>query len=203
MYFLFEILNFCAICFSKVTKKQTTRQTFYNKKNIMYYTTIMRLLCCIVVCLSLLFMEVGVSPEFNLTNVISASSSVVVYHDGNVFKPQKSDKQQIMLEFNKLISQGHEMPAFGVALDEETRNRKQQGVFVEFCFNEIMEYNQMPFCRLLVEVNPEFNGFNIIRYNDAKYEGRCFYVSLGENTMQNFYDFILCLESCNCDTIVS
>ena len=163
----------------------------------------MKILLFVVMFFSLNFMEGNVPSDINIGNVIAVASSVVVYKDGNVTKQQRAEKQQIINEFEKLLKTGHEMPAFGVALNEDVQAQKQNGLFVEFCFNEMIEYNEMPFCRLLIQIKPEDCGFNIIRYHDAKYEGRCYYVSLGENTMQNFYDFINALDCCNCDTLVS
>lgn len=196
-------MKFCVIFDSNVTKIQKSRQNIFFKNNIINYTKFMKILFLVFIFFSLNIMEVGVPADINIGDIISVASSVVVYKDGNFEKQQRADRQQIIGEFKKLLNVGHEMPAFGVALHEDVQVQKQSGLFVEFCFNEMMEYNQMPFCRLLVQVKPEDSGFNIIRYHDAKYEGRCYYVSLGENTMQNFYDFILSLESCNCDTLVS
>ncbi len=49
----------------------------------------------------------------------------------------------------------------------------------------------MPFERLLVNVQPEWRGFNFVRYTaDFGYDGRCFYYDLA-NDMSGFYNVLI------------
>ena len=129
-----------------------------------------------------------------LRDYIATSSYAIVYCDGESEKLNKKQSQQVVGEFLDLISDAHEMPAFGVALNDEVVEQKNKGVFVEFCFDDILEYNGMTFSKLLVEVNSEFGGFNLIRYTNGEYSGRCFYISLENKTMKNFYEYIISLD---------
>lgn len=152
----------------------------------------MKIICTIFICLSMMFVGVNMrNQQYNLIDVFSASSKIEIINNGEIIKTNKDERQQIIEQFNKLISFGHEMPAFGVALNDEVNNQKKKGLFVEFIFDSMMEYDEMPFCRLLVEVSPDYSGFNIIRYYDGGYNGRCFYISLENYTMESFYDFLL------------
>ena len=104
-----------------MTKTQKTRQDFFAKNNIIYHTKNMKILLFVVMFFSLNFMEVNVPSDINIGNIIAVASSVVVYKDGNAAKQQRAEKQQIINEFGKLLQTGHEMPAIGVALNEEVQ----------------------------------------------------------------------------------
>ena len=45
----------------------------------------------------------------------------------------------------------------------------------------------MDFEGLLIKVEKDWHGFNLIRKNNGKYDGRCFYLSL-ENSMDELYE---------------
>ena len=75
------------------------------------------------------------------------------------------------------------MPAFGVSLNDETIQAKQTGVWIELFYETTCLNNEMPFDSLLIQVEPENTGFNVIRKYDDKYDGRCFYIDLkGQGT---------------------
>ena len=122
---------------------------------------------------------------------ISNSKHAIVYYQGNQIKLSKSETSQVAKAFEELIEGGYEMPAFGVALHSEVEQQKKQRTFVEFCFDDIYEHNDMPFCKLLIEVDPSFSGFNIIRYHNGEYGGRCFYINLNDKTMKEFYEKVV------------
>lgn len=83
------------------------------------------------------------------------------------------------------------MPAFGVSLNDITVQAMQRGVWVEFRFSEELTINELPFSRLLVEVKPDFSGFNVVRYTaDRGYAGRCFYLDLRGSDMRDVYNYI-------------
>ena len=84
------------------------------------------------------------------------------------------------------------MPAYGVSLDKKTVKAMKNGLWVEFDFGKLTEYNGMPFEKLLVEVGKEFYGFNIIRYTSERgYDGRCFYIDLVNKNMSDFYNILM------------
>lgn len=89
-----------------------------------------------------------------------------------------------------MLKNAHEMPAFGVSLDSETREAIKHGTWLEIFFKGVNTHNDMPFEKLLIEVNPEWTGFNIIRYYDGKYDGRCFYIDLVDNNMSELYNLL-------------
>ena len=115
----------------------------------------------------------------------------IVYCQGEQIKISKLETKQLVADFLELIEEGYEMPAFGVALHEEVEKQKLTSTFVEFCFEDIYEHNDMPFCKLLIEVDKDFCGFNMIRYHNGEYGGRCFYINLNNKTMQGFYEKVM------------
>ena len=99
---------------------------------------------------------------------------------------------EILACWNDMIDGAHDMPAFGVSLDNYTKEEMKKGLWVEFDFKKILECNGMPFEKLLVSVEKDSQGFNLIRYNsDYGYNGRCFYLDLVGKNMGNFYDLLL------------
>ena len=138
--------------------------------------------------------NVDMSTVFNLTDVVAMSQEINIYNDGNVFKcyPDESEYNEIISAWSDMTNDSHEMPAFGVSLDRETRKAKESGLWVEFVFGKQLEYNGMPFENLLINVAKGYQGFNLIRYSSKYgYDGRCFYLDLVNKNMTNFYN-ILC-----------
>lgn len=148
-------------------------------------------------------MQSAEKVQLPIKEIIQHCQSVNVVYNGVQNKLPKQDMQSTVSVFCEMIDDAYEMPAFGVAINNEVEEHKKHGVFVEFCFNDLTEHNGMPFYKLLVEVNAEYSGFNIIRYYDAGYNGRCFYINLNNGTMKNLYNHILSLSCCKIDTDVS
>lgn len=124
------------------------------------------------------------------------TQEIVVYNDGEKATYGCGDKEfgEIMASWKELISNGHQMPAFGVSLNSATVMAMKTGVWVEFVFDGVRKCNEMPFEKLLINVNPAFQGFNIIRYNSGfGYDGRCFYVDLVGNDMSSFYNVLMAI----------
>ena len=118
--------------------------------------------------------------------------NIVVYKQGNVeVLPKGDDKYQLVIDsLFEITENSHEMPAFGVSLDHETREALKTGIWIELEFVGVQEYNGMPFESLLIQVNNNYSGFNLIRRYNGKYEGRCFYLHI-ENNMQQLYDILV------------
>ena len=89
-----------------------------------------------------------------------------------------------------MLTNSHEMPALGVSLDNETRNELKNGLWLEFNYKTTQTYNEMPFDSLLIKVEPDNSGFNVLRKHDNLYEGRCYYINLDCN-MSALYNKIL------------
>lgn len=98
---------------------------------------------------------------------------------------------EICARWSALLTGSIVMPAYGVSIDRYTVQAMQKGVWVEFAFAEQYTIGEMPFKKLLVEVRPEFMGFNVVRYTEGDgYAGRCFYIDLRGKDMHDFYKFI-------------
>lgn len=118
--------------------------------------------------------------------------NIVVYRDGEIETYSKGDDkyQQIFDSLIDITENSHEMPAFGVSIDNETREAMKTGLWIELEFNGKQECNGMPFESLLININADHSGFNLIRKYNGRYDGRCFYLYL-ENDMQILYDTIM------------
>ena len=140
---------------------------------------------CAILILQNLF---GVNVEMECKELFEISNKIIVYNDGveNVIDAQDLLFETILKAMKIVNEGGHEMPALGVALDNEVRESLKAGHWIEFWYAESLEHNQMPFDRLLVEVVPDYMGYNLIRHFDGEYGGRCFYMSLNGNMTELF-----------------
>jgi len=97
---------------------------------------------------------------------------------------------QIFDELDKMLNNAHEMPAFGVSLDNEVNEALKTGVWLKLIYSDTITYNEMTFDTLLIEVQKNWNGFNIHRGNNGIFEGRCYYISLTDTNMDNLYELL-------------
>ena len=76
------------------------------------------------------------------------------------------------------------MPALGVSIDNSTRQELKNGLWIKFDFNKVCENYDMPFESLLIKLEDQSYGLNIIRKYENKYEGRVYYINLEHSTDQ-------------------
>jgi len=132
--------------------------------------------------------------EIQLEKITDYATGVNVYTDGTTKAyPVGSEKfNDICAEWNAMLEGAHIMPAFGVSLHDETVKQVKKGVWAEFEFDGEYSSDGMPYEKLLVAVNPDWCGFNIVRYTASRgYDGRCFYYDLVGKTMKDFYNELL------------
>lgn len=138
---------------------------------------------------SFIFILIGVIFQVvNIQDSFKDSQSITVYKNGASQTYYKEDFQEILEVFEKMILGSREMPAFGVSVDKLTREELKHGLWIEFNFSKTMDYG-MPFESLLIKVEKDYSGFNIIRKYNGLYEGRCFYLDL-EGTMEELHNFL-------------
>ena len=128
-----------------------------------------------------------------LTECIGKSTGVALYADGKESFYCRGGAEFSALEraWKEMTEGALRMPAFGVSIDALTREEMKKGIWAEFVFDGVQKVGEMPFERLLVGVKPEFCGFNLIRFFEGKYAGRCFYLDLRGKTMRLFYDAVI------------
>lgn len=129
----------------------------------------------------------------DIYEAINACEKIEITIDGNVtqLNYENCEYEAILNELNKMLEESHEMPAFGVSLDHETKESKKSGVWLELKYSETIIHNEMPFDSLLIQVEKDWSGFNIYRGNKGVYEGRCYYIDLVDNNMDNLYDLLI------------
>lgn len=133
-----------------------------------------------------------VATEIN--EIFEEAQKINIYNDDKRVSYEFGDNRftEIMAEWDRLLEGSHEMPAFGVSIDRLTVKEMKSGLWLEFCFAKTCYYNEMDFEKLLVKVEPDYCGFNIIRYNaDRGYDGRCYYIDLIKSNMTELYQILL------------
>ena len=148
----------------------------------------------IKVLMCIIFLLAGGGMKSELKDYFYDASEVIVSIDGKETALKKGDDkyEQVMSALLETTKNSHEMPAFGVSLDDMTREDKKHGVWIELVFDGTLSHNEMPFEALLIFVKNDYRAFNLVRKNNGKYEGRCFHLSL-EKDLQKLNDVILSL----------
>lgn len=130
--------------------------------------------------------------EANIQQIFEEVEAVTIYDDGSAVRllPAQMGFKLVINAFKNILGEARPMPAFGVSLDGETRAAMKKGLWVEFDFEKRVVYSEMPFEKLLMQVNSPHSGFNLIRYNSSNgYAGRCYYFDIN-GTLSDFYDLL-------------
>ena len=129
-----------------------------------------------------------------ICDAFDSAETVNIYNGGvkTSYSAGGEEYVKILSCWNDMVSGAHQMPAFGVSINAYTVEEMKKGLWLEFDFNTVLECNGMPFEKLLVKVEKEYQGFNLIRYTaENGYDGRCFYLDLFGKNMGNLYDLLL------------
>ena len=141
-------------------------------------------------CIICVTMLLGGNMETKtIQQYLSSSNQAQFIIDNDYYKVSEIDDLNNVL--NDMLQDSRTMPAFGVSIHTETLKAIQNGIWLKLQYNGTQYVSDMPFDELLIEINPNFSGFNIIRGNKGIYEGRCYYIDLTTNTMQSLYDWII------------
>lgn len=152
-----------------------------------------------LLCVFLLIIGVGTNMSITKTtaniknkllDVLLSCDKIILYNDNNSYFCDENQQNLINISIIEMLKDSHEMPAFGVSLDNETRQELKSGLWVEFIYNHTNQYNEMYFDKLLIKVNKSDMGFNICREYNGLYEGRCYYISLNGD-MEVLYNKII------------
>ena len=118
---------------------------------------------------------------------------IVTIDNVETYLNKGDDKYELILKsLESVANNAKEMPALGVGLNDEIREQKQSGKWIELVFDGVQMHNEMPYEALLIEVQKDWRGFNLIRKNNGVYEGRCFYLEL-EGSMEELYNAVASL----------
>ncbi len=126
----------------------------------------------------------------NVSYYFSKTTQINIICDNNYIACDKKLQDVVIDSLQLITTDSHQMPAYGVSIDHETRECMKSGLWLELYFDGEQIFEDMPFERLLISVNPSDMGFNLIRYHDEVYDGRCFHLSL-KGTTKPLYDTLL------------
>lgn len=125
-----------------------------------------------------------------VVDLFCGATMIDFYKDGQQVLLSQKEQNQIDNLFSEAIEDSFSMPAFAVSLDNLTKEEMKSGLWLEFVFDKTMSINELPFDSLLVNVNKDQYGINLIRGNDGIYEGRCFYLDLRGKNLDELYDYL-------------
>lgn len=130
----------------------------------------------------------------NVFETAEKSTAITVYNDGikTEYAAGGNEYLKIVSCWNNTVDGAREMPAYGVSLNDCTVAEMSKGIWLEFIYDSRTVVNELYFEKLLIKVEREFGGFNIIRYNgEYGYDGRCFYVDLAGKNMARLYNLLV------------
>ena len=139
-----------------------------------------------VLCVTMLLG--GNMKQKTIQQYLSSSNQAKVIVDGEFNEVRDTQKLNNIL--SDMLKDGHEMPAFGVSIHTETLKAINNGVWLRLQYNGTQVVDEMNFDELLIQVEPNYTGFNIIRGNRGIYEGRCYYVDLMQKDMSILYKYL-------------
>ncbi len=132
--------------------------------------------------------QAGILPE-----VFSEANVVQFFNDGQQVVMSESEEARFDELFVEAISGSRQMPAFAVAIHKLTMEDFKEGYWVKFDYGKKMNASGLPFNQLLIHVQQNSSGINIIRGNNGRFDGRCFYLDLDGN-LDEVYDFLATIE---------
>ncbi|MGN0814171.1 MAG: hypothetical protein ACI4MH_02950 [Candidatus Coproplasma sp.] len=122
------------------------------------------------------------------------SEKINVYFNGKSksYFSGSEEYSGIISNWYDMTEGARQMPAYGVSLNSEAQKAMKNGLWIEFIFSQACECSGMYFEKLLVEVQGEHTGFNVIRYNTKYgYDGRCYYIDLIGKNMAKLSKYLL------------
>ena len=133
--------------------------------------------------IALIITGVNMNTTSTIIDYFDKAESFIVYIDNNIeeYANKTQEYNRILKSLQEIVTEAHEMPAYGVSTDIDTKEALTQGIWLELKFAETQTHSDMPFDRLLIQVDSEYSGFNLIRYHDNKYDGRCYYLNLDKD----------------------
>ena len=87
----------------------------------------------------------------------SCCIEVIIDNSSKEYKKQSQEYNKILDELQNMIDGSRQMPAFGVSLDNETKQAIKSGVWIKFCFDFVGYNSEMPFDTLLIQVDGGIN----------------------------------------------
>lgn len=127
-----------------------------------------------------------------LPDCLSEANMVKAYQNGQEITMEAEQHSQFLAYFNAAISDCREAPAFCVSLHDNTMKEFETGIWIKFIFSETQVAQGMPFDSLLMHIEKDSSGVNLMRGNQDVYNGRCFYLDLQHN-FNELYDYLLSL----------
>ena len=136
-------------------------------------------------------MSITLKQELTINNFFEKEKSITIFKNGKsrIFKENEKEFKNIIQQFTEQTQNSVEMPAYAVSLHNETIKAINDGLWIQFNFEQEKTHREMPFDALLININKDYCGVNVIRHYNSKYEGRCFYLNL-DNNLNDFYDFL-------------
>ena len=149
----------------------------------------MKFLFALMVIPVFLCAQAGILPD-----VFGEAEVVKFYNNGQEIFMSEESQEKFDELFIETISGSRQMPAFAVAIHKLTMEDFKEGYWVKFDYGKKMNASGMPFDQLLIHVQKDASGINVIRGNNGKFDGRCYYLDLEEN-LDKIYDFLVNVES--------
>lgn len=127
---------------------------------------------------------INMHPIDNISRYFPQITQIIIINDNNHIVCDKKSQDCVINALQLIALDSRQMPAYGVSIDHETRECMKSGLWLELYFDGEQIFEDMPFERLLISVNPSDMAFNLIRYHDDIYDGRCYHLSLSGTTAQ-------------------
>lgn len=127
---------------------------------------------------------------FQAVDVMPFVQDVDLIVNGNEIVLTEEEQTTLKEQVSTLFENGRVMPAFGVITPQMYEEQIQDGIFVSLKFDKVLELNGLPFDELVFKVQEDFQGFNLARGMNGVFQGRCVYIDLNGQNMQELSSYI-------------
>ena len=126
----------------------------------------------------MLFFEDNSNTILDIFNDIK---SIEIFENDKQIKIEKHNPnyKKILNNLFDTFEDSRLSPAFGVSIHEETIKVMQKDSWIKLNFSKEMKKNELPFNSLVFKLEETY-GFNLIRFYNQKYDGRCIYIDFIE-----------------------
>lgn len=119
-------------------------------------------------------------------DVLTSADTITVYKNGNKVD---INKEEFNRQFRFMVEHAYYMPGMGIAKDSIIQKELKKGYWVEFGYLSKKTFAEYDFTSLILRLQPDLDGFNVVRGVNGKYEGKTFYLKLATMST-DFYDYI-------------
>jgi hypothetical protein len=132
---------------------------------------------------------------FQAVDALPYATEFALYQNGHEIQLSVQQCETLKQQVEKIFENSQTLPSHDVASKEDFAESFSEGTYVSVKFDQVMHINDMPFDELVFKVERDTSSFNVVRRIHGNVQGRCIYVDLSNENMNELCDFVDNLET--------